>query len=71
MLKGSEKFIIQVTGTGVAIRSSEGPELHFTASEAMMLLDILKHEENGLRRMATEASPLPMRICMTKESENP
>lgn len=64
-----EKFTIHVTDTGVAVRSAEGEELHFTASEALMLLDILRHEEKSLRRMATEASPLPMTICMSGGSD--
>lgn len=68
-MAGFEKFTIRVTDTGVAVHSGEGIELHFTASEALMLLDILRHEEDFLTRTAKEASPLPMRVCMSKEAE--
>lgn len=70
-MEGSEKFMIRVTDKGVSVRGGEGSELHFTASEALMLLDILRHEEDSLTRMAKEASPLPMRIYMSKGTENP
>lgn len=66
MIEGTEKFIIEVTDKGVAVRSGDGHVLQFTASEALMLLDILSHEEESLRRMAAEASPLPIRICLSK-----
>jgi hypothetical protein len=69
MLKEAEKFTIQVSKTGVGVRSGAGQELHFTASEALMLLDILRNEEESLRRMAAEASPLPFRICMSGNSD--
>ena len=55
-----EKFDISVTEEGLLIRGEEGMSMHFSAVEALMLLDILKAEETTLRRMADEASPLPM-----------
>jgi N-acetyl-beta-hexosaminidase len=66
MKQGIEKFIIQMTEKGVTIRSGKRKGLHFTASEALMLLDILRNEETRLARMAREASPLPMRITLTR-----
>jgi hypothetical protein len=69
MIQGTERFTIHVTEEGVRICSAEGRELQFTASEALMLLDILKQEEIALRRTAAEASPLPFRICMNDGSD--
>jgi len=40
----------------------EGKSLSFTAAEALMLLDILKNEEEKLKLLAEQASPLPFRI---------
>jgi hypothetical protein len=57
-----EKFTIQITETGVVIRSGEGGILRFTAAEALMLLDILQNEESKLKEVALEASPMAMRI---------
>ena len=57
-----EKFTIEITQTGMDIIGREGISLTFSPLEALMLLDILKHEEQNLRRMADEASPLPMQI---------
>jgi len=34
----------------------------FTPTEALMLLDILKNEEEKLKLLAEQASPLPIRI---------
>lgn len=58
----TEKFTVKLTEAGFSILSSEGGSLHFTAGEALMLLDILKNEERQLKKMAEEASPLPLRI---------
>jgi hypothetical protein len=57
-----EKFAIKVTVKGVNIINSEKQEMHFTAGEALMLLDILKNEEDNLRVMAEKASPIPIKI---------
>ncbi|MBN1105136.1 MAG: hypothetical protein JXL84_17110 [Deltaproteobacteria bacterium] len=70
MKLGTEKFIIQMTEKGLTIRSGRRKGLDFTASEALMLLDILRNEEARLKRMAREASPLPMRITLIKAEED-
>jgi len=57
-----ERFSIEVTDNGLDIFRSGERVLHFTAGEALMLLDILQTEEVNLKRMADEASPSPMRI---------
>ena len=57
-----EKFTIRVTDSGVVIISGEGERLHFTPPEALMLLDILKNEEAELKKMAEDASPIPIKI---------
>ena len=44
-----EKFDISVTEEGLLIRGEEGMSVHFSAVEALMLLDILKAEETTLR----------------------
>jgi hypothetical protein len=61
-LETIEKFTIEITDTGMDIISREGISLSFSPIEALMLLDILKHEEENLRKMADKASPLPMRF---------
>jgi hypothetical protein len=58
----TEKFKIKITESGVVILSGEGNSLQFTASEALMLLDILKSEEQKLKQMAEDASPIPIKI---------
>jgi hypothetical protein len=58
----TERFTVEMTESGVDIRSGEGQVLHFTAVEALMLLDILRNEETELKRMAEEASPIPIKI---------
>lgn len=63
MKKETEKFVIQMTKTGMTIRSGQGEKLRFTASEALMLLDILREEKESLEAVARESSPLPMRFC--------
>ena len=60
--KIKKKFVIQMTEEGMEISSGRGRRLRFSACDALMLLDILKEEEENLRRIADEASPLPMRI---------
>ena len=60
--KIKKRFIIQMTEEGMEISSDRGRRLRFSACDALMLLDILKEEEENLRRIADEASPLPMRI---------
>ena len=57
-----EKFTIKVTKKGVDIINSEKQEMHFTAGEALMLIDILKNEEDNLKLMAEKASPIPIKI---------
>jgi hypothetical protein len=61
-VEATEKFTVEMTESGVDITSGEGISLHFSALEALMLLDILKDEEANLRRAADEASPLPIQI---------
>ena len=61
-LKTVEKFTIDITDKGIDITGQKGLSLAFSAVEALMLLDILRHEEGNLRKMADEASPLPMRF---------
>ena len=46
------------------IRGEAGRDMHFTASEALMLLDILKQEEENLRKIARDSSPLPFHISL-------
>ncbi len=63
----TEKFTIKITGTGLVIDSmAEGGKksMSFTASEALMLLDILRNEDQKLQKMAEEASPLPFKITV-------
>ena len=62
MLETKEKFTIEVTDTGLDIFCGKERALCCTASEALMLLDILKNEETKLKRMAEEASPFPIGI---------
>ncbi|GAF86426.1 unnamed protein product [marine sediment metagenome] len=58
----TDKFTIKVKKSGVLILSTEGKKLEFNAGEALMLLDILKNEESELRKIADEASPMPIKI---------
>ena len=58
----TEKFTIKITDRGIVILSGEEKSLHFTPVEALMLLDILRNEESKLRKMAEEASPIPIKI---------
>ncbi|MCP4352250.1 MAG: hypothetical protein GY795_42870 [Desulfobacterales bacterium] len=62
-----EKFTIKITDTGLTIDSmAEGMKktTFFTASEALMLLDILRNEEQNLQKMAEQASPVPFKITV-------
>jgi hypothetical protein len=61
-LEATEKFTVEITKSGMDIMNGEGVSLHFSALEALMLLDILKNEEANLRRAADESSPLPVQI---------
>ena len=51
-----------ITDRGIFILSGEEKSLHFSPGEALMLLDILRKEESKLRKMAEEASPIPIKI---------
>jgi hypothetical protein len=62
MKKPAERFRITVSDGGLEIHSSEGKGLSFTAAEALMLLDLLRNEEERLKRLAEQASPLPLQI---------
>ena len=62
MDQSTEKFTIRITAQGVVITGKEGNRLELTACEALMLLDVLNSEEDELKRMSEEASPLPMKI---------
>ena len=57
-----EKFTISLTDQILVITDETGITLRFRPGEALMLLDILKNEEPELRRLAEEASPIPLRI---------
>lgn len=54
-----ERFDIRITDAGLVIRDDQGVSLTFSATEALMLLDILREEEEWLRSAAGDASPLP------------
>ena len=62
MAETKEKFTIEVTDNGLDIFNGGERVLHFTAGEALMLLDILQNEEANLSRIADDASPIPIRI---------
>jgi hypothetical protein len=62
MENSSERYVITVGDAGLEIRDSKGKTLSLTAAEALMLLDILKTEEEKLRQMADQASPMPVRF---------
>jgi hypothetical protein len=57
-----ENFTIEIADCGVLIRDGNKKTLKFTASEALMLLDILKNEEKQLRKIAEESSPIQLNI---------
>ena len=54
-----EKFTIRIAANRVDIVDGDGIELRLTAGEALMLLDILRNEEEHLKTEAGKASPLP------------
>lgn len=62
MKKPKERYRITVSNRGLEIHPGRGNSLRFTAAEALMLLDILKNEEETLRRMAEQVSPIPVRM---------
>ena len=62
MEESTERYRITVGDGGLEICDSKGKRLSFTAAEALMLLDILKNEEEKLRLVAEKASPLPVRF---------
>jgi len=62
MKKPTERYRITVGDGGLEIHPGKGNSLRFTAAEALMLLDILKNEEEELKRMAEQASPMSVRI---------
>jgi len=62
MKRSTERYRITVGDRGLEIHSREGNSISFTAAEALMLLDILKNEEEKLKLLAEQASPLPFRI---------
>ena len=62
MENSSERYVITVGDAGLEICDSKGNALSLTAAEALMLLDILKTEEEKLRQMADQASPMPVRF---------
>ena len=57
-----EKFTIRISENCVKIYCPEREPIRFTASEALMLLDILKNEEENLRNMADAASPMSIKF---------
>jgi len=62
MKESTERYRITVGDGGLEIHPSQGNRLRFTAAEALMLLDILKNEEEKLKLMAEQASPMPVRM---------
>ena len=60
-----ERFTIEVTEKGVTISDATGNGLTLAPVEALMLLDILKSEEEHLRELADAQSPLPMRFSFS------
>jgi len=62
MKESTERYRITVGDGGLEIHSSQGSSLHFTAAEALMLLDILKNEEDKLKLMAEQTSPMSVRM---------
>ena len=62
MEESTERYNITVGDGGLEIHGSDGNIVSFTPTEALMLLDILKNEEEKLRQLADKASPMPVRI---------
>ena len=67
--KIKERFIIRMTDEGMEISGAKGRRMAFSACDALMLLDILKAEEERLQKIADEASPLPIRLFTTESSK--
>lgn len=63
-MEAKEKYTIKVTEEGLEIFRGGKRDLHLTASEALMLLDILQNEETNLRQIADKASPAPIRVSV-------
>ncbi len=61
-LEPRERFTIRISDRGLEIQCHDGGEMILSASEALMLLDILKNEESRLTRSAEASSPMPMRV---------
>ena len=60
-----EKLTVVVGKNGVILKAlEEGAEIRLglTASEALMLLDILENERQRLEDMVREASPFPFKM---------
>jgi len=55
VVKVRDRFTMKITDRGVDIIDSRKRIMHFSALEALMLLDILKNEEPRLRETAEEA----------------
>ncbi len=64
MKDAEEKFEIRINDNGLLITTRDGNEksILLKAGEALMLLDILKNEEEKLRQLARKESPLPVEI---------
>ncbi len=58
----AEKLTIEITEGGEVVLGGGNNLLKLTAGEAIMLLDILRHEEGNLKKMAEEASPIPIKL---------
>lgn len=61
-LESRERFTIRISDRGLEIRCHDGGEVILSATEALMLLDILKDEEPRLTKSAEASSPMPMRM---------
>ena len=57
-----EKYTIEIDDAGHVTISGEDGQLRFSAVEALMVLDILKNEENKLKELAEEAAPIALGI---------
>lgn len=62
-----EKYSIKITEKGVVIIGRNGARIDFSASEALMVLEILQAEEEELRKIADASSPLPIRYRFDSE----
>lgn len=64
-LTKKDKYTIKVDENGLGISGHNGNIFQFSAAEALMLLDILKNEENKLKEAARKASPMPIDINLS------